>query len=729
MIMFLISLLSVFVSSYFLASIFTKEQNKKTAGFLIILVSMFAQVVLTFETLSVFRAITQTNVLILNLIFLLSLGFFWFKKGKPFYRPAFKKSFKKIWCALKKDKILMIMAWGFVFFICVTIFLNLFMPVSSYDALTYHLNRAAFWLSQGSLNHFDITDDRNLVMPINSEILYLWVLLFIKNDIGLNFVSFFGYIASVFSIYNILGLFGFCERRKLWTIFILSAFASVIAEVSSLETDILISGLVLSSITLFLLSLKSKEGENISLIFFSSLAYALAVGTKSPAIIAFPGAFLLMAYFAFQSKIKAFYKPLAVFCGFLFINFIIFSCYNYILNFIQFHDFLGSESAKAIHGFRGGIKALVANYIRYIFMLFDFSGFRYSEYVGEHITNAKLAIFSLLHIPPELGVEMTDNNVINNRLMDVKMGTGLLGFLLFLPSVVTSVVLGIVYKVRKKASEKINMLCAFGAMFFANLFCLSFSIAFMVFSVRFVTFLVVISAPVLALSYMKKTNIIKLLVLFVVMSYFLVISVNLSSRPCAHIFRVILEQKTLNDAREKIRCSLLVGFEGKMPFCYLRDVIESTPKGTSFGILPSMNSRLYVVKMLETKGYKIDALIPEKINSYDLSKYDFLVTTDNVLTSSVLLTNTKNTKIKYKINEKGDAYFEKASPFTCVYADHLSHGMYDPSKKNQVIVTSMCYFTKDFFKQKGFDFIRSYNFHSDIKENSNFMTIYKKRIE
>ena len=723
--MFFVSLILILISSYFVVSVFSPvEKNKKTAGFLIFLISIFAQVVLSFEILSLFQAINRINILIMHAIFCVISGFFWFKKGMPFYKLAVKETASRILKALKKDKILMIMAFGLLFMLVITIFLNVFLPVSSYDALTYHLNRAAFWMSQGSLNHFDIVDDRNLVMPINSEILYLWVLLFVKKDIGLNFFSFFGYIASVLSIYNILGIFGFCERKKIWTIFMLSAFASVIAEISSVETDILIAGLVLSSITLFLTFLREKS---LSLIFFSALAYALAMGTKSPAIIAFPGVFLLMSFFAYRAEKRNCLKPLGIFLGFLFANFVIFSSYNYVLNFIQFQDFLGSESAKAIHGFRGGLKALVANYIRYIFMLFDFSGFRYSEYVGEYITNAKLALFGLLHIPPELGVEMTDDNVINNRLLDVKMGTGLLGFLLFFPGVVISVILPFINKLRGKISDKINSISAFGWMFLINIFCLSFSIAFMVFSIRFVTFLVVISAPVLVLTYMKKTNLIKLLLLFFAMSYFLIISTNLSSRPVFNVVRVILQHKTFDQAREKIRCSLLVGFEGKMPFCYLRDIVRSTPKGTSWGILPSMNSRLYVIKMLETEGYKVDALIPEKINEYNLSKYDYLVTTDAVLTSSVLLKKTKDTKIKYKINEKGDAYFEKQYPFTCVYADHDSHNIYNPDKKNQVIVTSSCYFTKDFFKEKGFDFVKSFNFHSNIMENSNFMTLYENK--
>lgn len=190
--MFFVSLILILISSYFVVSVFSPvEKNKKTAGFLIFLISIFAQVVLSFEILSLFQAINRINILIMHAIFCVISGFFWFKKGMPFYKLAVKETASRILKALKKDKILMIMAFGLLFMLVITIFLNVFLPVSSYDALTYHLNRVAFWMSQGSLNHFDIVDDRNLVMPINSEILYLWVLLFVKKDIGLNFLFIF----------------------------------------------------------------------------------------------------------------------------------------------------------------------------------------------------------------------------------------------------------------------------------------------------------------------------------------------------------------------------------------------------------------------------------------------------------------------------------------------------------------------------------------------------------
>ena len=724
--MLFISFVLIFTSSYFITSIFTPQDKKtKNVGFLILLTSMFAQIVLSFELLSLFNAINAANVLFIHLFMFITSLVFWIKTDKKTYRPKPLKFTKKLFETLKKDKILMIMALGLLFFVLVSISLNLFMPVTSYDALSYHLNRAAFWLSQGNLNHFTITDDRNLVMPINSEILYLWVLTFLKKDIGLNFFSFIGYIACIYSTYNILSYFNFSERRKLWTVIIMSSFASVIAEASSIETDILIAGIILSSITIYLCSLKEKSK---SLIFFSALTYALAMGTKSPAIIAFPGVFLLLTYFTYKDNKKEWLKPITAFLLYLFITFIIFSGYNYILNFIDFGDFLGSESAKKIHSFRGGFKAFIANYIRYIFMFFDFSGFRYSEYVGETITNAKLAIFSLLQIPPELGVEMTDGNVINNRLLEVKMGLGLLGFLLFLPATLTSIILKIIKNIKKECSKKIDAIFIFATILFVNICCLSFSIAYMVFSIRFVSTMALISAPILAITYIKNNkNILKWLILFFVMSYFIVMSTNMSAHPIQEVFQIIKEEKNIEKARERIRCALYVGYTGKMPYCYLRNIIRSTPKGTKFAVFPGYNARLYPIKMLDNEGYTIDVHLPEKAEEYDYKEYDYIIKTDYMLISTVLRQKTKDTIANYKIDKNSLPVFIENDKAQCAYVAHETQMTYDPTKGNQTIISSYCYLSDDFFAKKGFETHRVYNFHSDCRDNANYMTIYKNK--
>jgi len=669
--------------------------------------------------LSLFSLIKEQTVLLMNILFLGTSIHFWNKNNKPLYKPKFKNTLTKILNALKKDTILKIFGCGFVFFILATILLIIFMPVDSSDALVYHLNRASYWLFQGNLNHFTIADDRNLVMPINSEILYLWNLLFFKNDIGLYFVSFIGYITILFSVYNILQLFGFSERKKLWTIFILSSFASVIAQISSLETDVLIAGLVLCSITLFLYSLKDdfKQG-----IYFSALAYALAMGTKTPAIIVLPGVIFLLSVFAFKKHKTKFYKPIGIFLIFLFLNFIVFSSYNYILNFADFGNFLGSESSRAIHGFRGGIKAYIANYIRYIFMMFDFSGFKYSEYVGEYIINAKLAIFEFLKIPPELGVEMSDNNEINNRFVTVKTGTGMLGFLVFLPAVIISGLLSF----KKDLNKKIKNISVFAWMFFINIACLSGAIAYMVYSVRFLTFIVLLSTPVLAITYIKKTNVFKILILFFVMSYFLVMSVNLAGRQHIQIAKVIKNEKSLSVARERIRCSLYTGFTNKRPLCFVKEFIQTKPEGTKIGVFTGAMDAMYLINMLNTQGYKIDTLMAELATEYDLEQYDYVINTNKVITSTVLLTNTENIKTPYIINKDGSAGYPEYKDNFCLYETNKKK-FYHESLKNDIVVASRCIINPSFMIKRNFVPDKMMIFSSEENEFNRTIYIYKNK--
>ena len=211
------------------------------------------------------------------------------------------------------------------------------------------------------------------------------------------------------------------------------------------------------------------------------------------------------------------------------------------------------------------------------------------------------------------------------------------------------------------------------------------------------------------------------------MSYFLVMSTNISARPFWGIIKVIKEEKNIKKARERIRCSLYTGYTGKMPYCYLKNIIKSTPKGTKIAIFPGYNARLYPIKMLDNEGYTIDVYLPEKAEEYNYNKYDYIIKTDYMLISTVLLTKTKDTKVNYKIDKNLLPVFIKNSSVQCAYVDHNTQMTYDPTKENQTIISSYCYMPDEFFDKKGFKLYKSYDFQSEIRENANYMTIYKNK--
>lgn len=246
----------------------------------------------------------------------------------------------------------------------------------------------------------------------------------------------------------------------------------------------------------------------------------------------------------------------------------------------------------------------------------------------------------------------------------------------------------------------------------------------MVFSIRFLTFLIVISSPVIALSYMKKTNILKLLILFYVMSYFLIMSVNLSGRQFGDIAKLLIQSPSFSQAREKIRCALYIGYEGKAALCYIRDDIRKMPAGSKIALFSSASDKFYILNMLNSHGYKIDTLLPENAPLYDFSGYDYIIMTNKVLISTVLTKTTAQTKTEYQIDKDGNAYFPEYRPFTCVYEKH-GRGFYTSEAKNGIIMDSRCFIDIPFFEKRGFVIERAYDFKAETPQASSYITIYK----
>ena len=155
----------------------------------------------------------------------------------------------------------------------------------------------------------------------------------------------------------------------------------------------IIAGLILASMYLFW---KGNNENKLVPVFMSALSYALAVGTKSTAFLAIPGTALFMIVISVYCNKKYFYKPLYKFLEFALINFIIFSSYNYVLNFINYGNPIGSEYFMTVHENIYGLRAIPANFIKYMFMFFDFSGFKWGQYYGTDIQGIRDSLLYLL---------------------------------------------------------------------------------------------------------------------------------------------------------------------------------------------------------------------------------------------------------------------------------------------------------------------------------------------
>lgn len=714
MILFFISLLLIVISSYLILSVISSKlpigNCYGLAGIISLFLLMFAQVVLSFEILSIFRMISQFGVILINLIVFIFSFIIWIKKSRPFFKVECSTDFSLINRAIKKDKMLGFFSICFLFFLGVSFYLAMICAVNSFDALSYHIARSVFWVSNGALSHFDIADIRNLVMPINSEILYSWVILFFKKDVAVGMFSFVSFLGVIAILYNILGLLKFPTKKKLWAVLILSSFASVAAEASGTETDLMLGALVLSTIYLFWVGVKE---ENKVCIYFSSLAYALSVGVKTPAVIALPGLVFVLGsilYFYKRENWKIIIKDFVIF---FLINFALFACYNYVLNLLQFGNPLGSESSLVYHSMDAGFRGFVATFIRHFFLLFDFSGLVYSKIFGPSILLFQNTLITALNIPLDAGVIESGKSLSNNSLLDVYMGVGILGVLLFIPSLFISVFKGI-----KSKFVRDKILASFGLAFFVNLVFLSASIGFMVYSVRFITFFVILASPVLVLSYIKSNkNIYKWLVAFFVFSYFVVIIPNLQGRPFWILTALKKQGYSYSQIQEKMRCSNTKEFDGNSEVCTAVRLLEEKPKNKKVLLFVNSIFKSYNVALLKLKGWDIDFELLEDYENIDIKKYDYIITNQNTQESS-LIKDYSSRKSGYSVG-KDDINFFKEYKSQCVYLDRKLDILTQNSTLKPAYVA--CYVPANDFEKNGFkltNVVKMKNDKSKFKTNS-----------
>ncbi|MBQ7287061.1 MAG: hypothetical protein IJW73_04795 [Candidatus Gastranaerophilales bacterium] len=549
------------------------------------------------------------------------------------------------------DKSLIVLGVAFVCLLLISLFLSLVMPVLEPDSQTYHFLRAWEFISNKSLLHFETNDVRALIMPINSEILYSYLLAFKKNLHGYGIVSFSSFLLVICSLWSIFEKFKYSYRKRLYAIFLLASLPAISLQLPSLQTDLLVGALLISSFALFI---------NNS-ILFSSLALALAFGAKTTAIIAFIPFILLIIFYEIliekNKKLDKFKK----FAPLLFLNFFIFSSYNYFLNLAQFNHPISNTAAIIGHSFWGGIKGYIANIIHLFFQGFDFTGFKWGYYLNNHISAIQEAIFNFLNINPMVGLNVENPNV-NIVIDEQTVGFGILGFLVFLPMLFISTT-KIFFNKNKRTI--LNFLLA--TVFILNILFLSATTAYMVYSIRFVVSFVCLSSLILACVY-KKKSFLKPIIFFFCLFYMLIIPAHNRRMP---LFVVLKSLKEVNFNLDK--------FEDN---CYRRKVIsvyelsyhifdvikEKYSDKKNIAIIKTLESSLLYLKKLELDGYKVDFLNAGKLSQEKLDKYDLVILDgeiqdDNVFNSSEVKKNYKiiKDKIIFENNDNLNCYWDYPS--------------------------------------------------------------------
>ena len=679
---------------------------------------LFAEVVLGFEILSVPKILTPLNFLVYNiLIFAASLIIFRKKEPEILVFQDFKNDILKLRKTIKSDNWLKACFIAFCIFLAGTLIYILFMPVHDEDAFSYHLARVPFWIINQSVNHFFITDIRALIMPINSEIIYAWAFLFIKSDIFVRLFSLCSYLLFTAGLRGIFLELKIPTKVFLWVFFITTSMPGIMFSISGAESNTAIAALIIAAIYLFLYAV--KRGAVIH-IFFASLLYALAIGTKTPAILSAVSVLFIAGTISFVYKKKDFYKPILICGAFLIINFIIFGSYNYILNYIDFGNPMSSIYAKANHAFYGGFKAFVANNIRYVFDMLDFSQLPQSTKIWRIENAFAKIVIALLGIDPEAGVLIDEKMLLKiGHDFENLIGTGILGIILFIPSVFLCL------KNKKNISLRTKIINSFGIGFLINFLILSASIGYMVFSIRFLVFFVMLGIPALIkIINFKKHIFIKSITGCLIIYSFTLYYYFYEHRFTPYMLYIYYNHPGIQNFKQHIRRANIDWWEVSQS----SKIVDTLNKDDNVNALIFLSSGANIYTLVTEQGkYKADFMSLETAEEDKINwdKYDYVIVPQRQLISNVQNPDKYRKVVKtFYINGKYIYDYPTELFANCYYLDR-KQDMFDwVNAKNENLSKAVCYHKKDIFEKHGFKFIEKSDNYEGVPEGN--LYIYKK---
>ena len=339
---------------------------------------------------------------------------------------------------------------------------------------------------------------------------------------------------------------------------------------------------------------------------------------------------------------KAFYKPLLIFMSAIIPAFIILSSYNYILNFIDFGSPFGPAPFIYKHSGFFGIKSFIANMIKYFFLFFDFSGITEAKSLSPILMGIKNNLFHFLGLKTTDGLAYCDLEQMNTVIQENYSMFGILGFLLILPLIFTH---GFPKTLSKLTKDKQFYSGLTGLIPLGFIISLSSILGFCFWYNRFLTTAIILGAPVLIFSYSRRSSVLKVIVISIAISSYLLCPVFNESKP---LFKIIENLIIIpKEFRNKVRFLFGMDFNIKIPY-YLpvKFLGVNAPDYSKIGIIFSYSDWYYPF-FEENPTWKISSIdYKELFKHKNYNDYDFLLISKETQCGET--TSFKNINYNYK---------------------------------------------------------------------------------
>lgn len=258
----------------------------------------------------------------------------------------------------------------------VLIYLIIIVPPNNTDSMLVHLVRVGYWMQHGSFQPWDAILNRQVIYPYNAQIILLWLVLFLKNDLLTPFLQFFSVIITAISIFGISRGLGSSRFIAAVISLIYLTFPQVILQSTTTQNDMAITGFILAGTYFFFEWIWSNYMNDRTLIM-GSISFAISLGIKATSYYYFVG--LAIGLLIIWALKRIAFRQLLRFSIILGCSFIILSSTSYVNNLINFQNPLGPpEFLKSESGvFNQGslIDKLKINSFRFIYQIVSLDGF------------------------------------------------------------------------------------------------------------------------------------------------------------------------------------------------------------------------------------------------------------------------------------------------------------------------------------------------------------------
>ena len=246
-----------------------------------------AELALAALVVSPVHELTRAGLLVVATVLFALAAVVWQLRGRP-SPPSLRAAVGGVRDACR-DPVVAVLAVAVSLAVAYAVVLSIATPANDYDALWYHLARAAFWRQQHAVSYISGANDLRLnVFPPVAEITSAWTMVLDGSE---RYASLFQVLALLALLVGVAGIarrVGLDRRAA-----ILGALLFATLPVVSLQAGTPLNDLTVASFLVVTVYFLLSDGR-LSLPL-SALSLALAVGTKATALLALPILLLIAA--------------------------------------------------------------------------------------------------------------------------------------------------------------------------------------------------------------------------------------------------------------------------------------------------------------------------------------------------------------------------------------------------------------------------------------------------